>query len=152
MPDETGLLTIEACCPWVDTGVDVVAGQTLWFEASGRWVDALIPCGPAGFRFNPLGFLGRRRSPRHNWFALIGGLDEDEATLFLIGRGGSHRFERSGRLSVFATTVDAPTATTRVASRFRSAQHSLSKLHNHRCRPKETSHENRLCRKRIPDH
>jgi hypothetical protein len=101
-PDAAGLLTIEACCPWVDTGIDVVSGQTLWFEASGRWVDALIPCGPAGFRFNPLGFLGRRRSPRHNWFALIGGLDEDEATLFLIGPGGSHRFERSGRLSVFA--------------------------------------------------
>lgn len=102
VPDAAGLLTIEACCPWVDTGIDVVSGQTLWFEASGRWVDALIPCGPAGFRFNPLGFLGRRRSPRHNWFALIGGLDEDESTLFLIGRGGSHRFERSGRLSVFA--------------------------------------------------
>jgi hypothetical protein len=98
-----GELIVSPRCRWADTGVDTTPGVALSFSARGWWVDLAIPCGPDGFAFNPAGVLSERRVRHFNWCALLGALDQDETTAFLIGAGPRQAtFDRAGRLYVFA--------------------------------------------------
>ena len=100
-------LKIDPRCRWIDTGVDVVAGQTLSFEVDGWWVDLFIPTDADGFDFNPAGLPGGRRCPRFPWLALLVALDRDLSQVFMIGDGPARQtFERPGRLFVFANDND----------------------------------------------
>ena len=46
-----------------------------------------------------------RRAPSQQWFALIGAIDQDPSTQFLIGTGCDYRPPRSGKLTCFANDV-----------------------------------------------
>ncbi len=100
-------LRIDPRCRWVDTGTDVTVGQTLRFEATGRWIDLWIRTGPNGFGFNPAGIFGRRRCPQFRWLALLGAVDRDLSGAFLIGDRREQPFSRAGRLFVFANDHDS---------------------------------------------
>lgn len=89
---------------WVDTGIEVVKGQTLSFAAAGKWTDLWIGTDANGFPDNPAEFLGRRRYPQFYWLALLGSVGRGGEEVFLIGDGKakSYTFEGSGRLYVLA--------------------------------------------------
>jgi hypothetical protein len=99
--DDTETLDVFAAERWNDTGLYLEADATYRFEADGEWLDAAIPCSPAGDcqprrfwgglahrlgtwvgnaerRFarmtgNPrVNFIGSRRIETAPWFALIG--------------------------------------------------------------------------------
>lgn len=103
-------LTIEVCSreKWNDTGIQVSAGETYRFEATGEWDDASHRCGPEGY--DSPNFILRaaeklRRVPNARWFALIGVVNHDLSTAFVIGQGVQQTFAASGPLSCFANDV-----------------------------------------------
>jgi hypothetical protein len=84
----------------------MVQAREVWsFSASGRWKDWWISCGPEGYRNFIADILDiRPRIAGQNWFCLCGmveGTDEQ----FAIGRGCTHRFEKAGRLVLFANDL-----------------------------------------------
>jgi hypothetical protein len=97
---------------WVDTSVQVEAGETLKFSASGKWVDAFIPCSADGYAaplFYALGVLPRIPDDGR-YFRLMGRIsptgieptDDHAATTFVIGNRCQREIAQSGRLFVFA--------------------------------------------------
>lgn len=89
---------VSADVPWNDTGIDVRAGQTVYFEAQGRvrWGRDRQD-GPAGERNSPSN-PGRPMGNR-NAAALIGKIGNDSGDLFFIGdETGAMRMRGSGRL------------------------------------------------------
>jgi len=79
----------------------VQAGETWRFAAEGRWRDALVPCGPNGYRNFAFDILDiHPREPEHDWFCLIGQVEGGET--FAIGAGCEHQFQTSGALVAFA--------------------------------------------------
>lgn len=101
-------VTITAKPLWNDTGISLQAGGLYRLQATGQWSDASIICGPAGYA-SPnwwMGVLERfRRSPYDPWFALIGAVDHDPGTQFLIGTDCLMTASRSGQLTCFANDV-----------------------------------------------
>lgn len=111
-------ICIPARPKWTDTGFEVRAGHVYRFEAEGTWTDSTIQTGPDGFPSNA-GHLRRstrmimrmaeplRRARNANWFALMGALDQDKATIFLIGGGIKEPWlaPRHGKLYCFANDV-----------------------------------------------
>ena len=101
------------------SGARLVKGGYYAFTIGPRqtWLDNDIECGPEGWHSEDLPrtresvvrfFEGRRRCPQANWFELIGAIDEDDATLFRIGRGGrdaTYRAAKSGELFAFANDL-----------------------------------------------
>ena len=89
---------------------DVRVGETVLFEASGRWTDLWINCGPSGYRAFPFDILDiRPRCERSNWFCLMGqvqGSGGEALETFPIGDGCIHRFAHFGTLVVFANDRD----------------------------------------------
>jgi hypothetical protein len=92
---------------WIDTGLDVVAGDMLLVEASGqlKYPDAQQPCGPDGLargwrdmvRVMPLNDQGRG--------ALIGRIGSgDSARPFLVGQRRESRTPVAGRLFLGVNT------------------------------------------------
>lgn len=80
---------------------EVEAGETWRFSANGRWRDALIPCGPNGYRNFAFDILDiHPREPEYDWFCLLGQVDGGET--FAIGAGCEHQFQTSGKLVAFA--------------------------------------------------
>jgi hypothetical protein len=97
--------TIDARLPWNRTGIRLQAGSRYELTATGLWVDKNYEAGPDGYVSpNLLMKLGefRRRVPKAKWFALIGALDEDESTQFVIGSRMVYTPVRSGELTCFA--------------------------------------------------
>ncbi|MBI2185720.1 MAG: hypothetical protein HYU37_01205 [Acidobacteria bacterium] len=102
---------------WSHTGIHLKAGVVYDIRATGTWLDASIRTGPAGYASTDVSPLkvpffklaeSRRRVPTANWFALIGALDEDESTQFVIGPGTpAHGFTppRDGELTCFANDL-----------------------------------------------
>ena len=100
---------------WNRTGIRVEAGAVYDIEADGAWNDASIPSGPDGYSSNQVAFFkvpffrlaeSRRRLPSANWFALIGAIDTDESTQFVIGGGKlGYRPQKSGELTCFANDL-----------------------------------------------
>lgn len=97
---------------WNDLGIDVRSGDRYDFSAGGEWVDKMIPCGPDGYRSAQAPGLSRavlslaepfRRVRQANWFALIGAVDREEETCFLIGSACTGWSPpRDGKLVAFA--------------------------------------------------
>ena len=51
-------------------------------------------------------FEDKRRMPADEWFALIGALNSDPSTAFLIGSRCEYTASSSGQLTCFANDVD----------------------------------------------
>ncbi len=99
-PGVIGPTSVPASSAAVTLGT-VEAGETWLFSANGRWRDALIPCGPNGYRNFAYDILDiHPAEPDHNWFCLMGQVVGGET--FAIGAGCEHRFETSGELIAFA--------------------------------------------------
>jgi hypothetical protein len=103
---------IQAAPKWNRTGFRVKEGSVYRLSAEGQWIDWFIRYGPEG---GPSGanlflrlFEGARRMPHENWFALIGAIDEDQSTAFLIGVSKLYTATASGELTCYAN--DAPWA------------------------------------------
>lgn len=89
---------VSADVAWVDTGVDVRSGQTVYFEATGqaRWGRDRRD-GPAGERNSPPN--PGRPMPNRNAAALIGKIGNASNDLFFIGdETGPVRVRGTGRL------------------------------------------------------
>lgn len=99
------MATIDSTKPWNHTGIQLEAGKSYEMTATGEWVDKIYACGPDGYNSpNLLMRLAefKRRVPKAKWFALIGAIDEDLATAFVIGGGYTFQAPRSGELTAFA--------------------------------------------------
>jgi hypothetical protein len=83
--------------PWTDTGIDVRAGQTVYFRASGevRWGNNRRD-GAAGERNSPRN--PNRPLPDRPAAALLGRIGSD--VIFIGGDQGPYRVRSSGRLSL----------------------------------------------------
>ena len=89
---------VSADAAWVDTGIDVRTGQTVYFEATGqaRWGRDRRD-GPAGERNSPPN--PGRPMPNRNAAALIGKIGSDSNDLFFVGdETGPVRVRGNGRL------------------------------------------------------
>ena len=89
---------VSAGVPWNDTGIDVRAGQTIFFEAEGqvRWGRDRRD-GPAGERNSPAN--PNRPMGNRNAAALIGKIENGSNDYFFIGDDkGPIRVRSSGRL------------------------------------------------------
>jgi len=82
---------------------DVNPGDTLSFEATGKWTDWFIRCDADGYE-NPFAkFLGIRPAyASARWFALVG---EVGGAQFLIGARSQRTFKTGGTLNVFANDL-----------------------------------------------
>ncbi len=90
-------ISVEASQPWIDTGVSLRSGQTIYVEAAGRvrWGPGRQD-GPAGERNSPRN--EGRPMPNRSAGALIGRVGEGDG-LFLIGdETGAIRVRDGGRL------------------------------------------------------
>ena len=90
--------TVSANVPWNDTGIDVRAGQTIYFEANGevRWGRDRRD-GPAGENNSP--FNANRPMSNRPAAALIGKVGNTSNDYFFIGDDrGPVRVRSSGRL------------------------------------------------------
>jgi hypothetical protein len=97
---------IEAADPWNDTGFDLVAGRAYRLEATGTWQDASQTHDAAGREVPKLErWKSFRRVADAPWFALIGAIDRDAGTHFVIGKQVVYAAKRSGRLFCFANDV-----------------------------------------------
>lgn len=101
-------MRIEAKSVWTNTGTRLEAGQTYKLIASGEWKDASIPASPAGYESK--NFFQRiserlRRMRSAPWFALVGAIDREAQTQFVIGLGCTYSPPRSGELTCFANDV-----------------------------------------------
>lgn len=91
-------VTVSADTAWVDTGIDVRSGQTVYFESTGRarWGRDRQD-GPAGERNSPPN--PGRPMPNRNAAALIGKIGSESNDLFFIGdETGPVRVRGNGRL------------------------------------------------------
>lgn len=85
-----------------------MTGKRYTLSATVTWYDASIVTGPEGYKSPNSVFkkLERfRRMPSADWFALIGAIDKDRSTLFLIGRGTEFEATRDGFLTFFANDL-----------------------------------------------
>jgi hypothetical protein len=106
------VVDVPAKAMWQATPVQVQPGDTLHFQASGRWFDAVIGCSADGYSA-PL-FYGLNVLPRipddGRYFRLMGRIVEDGvepqhddvAETFAIGSQATRTFARAGELFVFA--------------------------------------------------
>ena len=78
------------------------------FTAQGRWVDFFLCHGPEGDP-SPLAYMRhfekRRRIPEADWFALIGAVDCDVSSAFVIGKEKEMMMPVTGELTCFANDV-----------------------------------------------
>jgi hypothetical protein len=106
----TGMWTVEvkAGCRWNDTGIPVSAGRRYSLSAAGEWFDWRNRHGPEGGPSSNLALRMAerlRRAPAQNWFALMGAIDRDSRTSFLIGSGLDWQAPSDGRVFAFANDV-----------------------------------------------
>lgn len=101
-------IEVPANSPQFDTHIDIQAGKTYSFNASGIWVDKNPPGVTAdgvehpGFPRNAVGFL--KKMHQENWMALIGRIDSGD--WFLIGSQATISNLPAGRL--YCCANDAP--------------------------------------------
>jgi hypothetical protein len=91
-------VVVSADVPWIDTGVDVRAGQNVYFEAAGTvWWGPGRKDGPEGEKNSPRN--PSRPMPNRPAAALIGRVGTGSGDLFFIGGDqGAIRMRASGRL------------------------------------------------------
>jgi len=105
---------IDARLCWNVTDMILEAGREYNFSAVGTWRDASIVCNANGYpppALNPLQtvvlkpFEPFRRMPSAPWFALIGAIDKDMSTAFIIGCSKRLTVMKTGVLTCFANDV-----------------------------------------------
>lgn len=105
---DSASVTVDSRKVWNHSDIHLELGQTYRFKASGRWVDWFFEHGPDG---NPSALCYMRlveplrRMPKANWFCLIGAVDQDISSAFVIGAGIQIQCNRSGRLTCFANDM-----------------------------------------------
>ena len=85
-------IIIESRQEWKDTGINLVAGQQYHFQSTGEWTDGNIPpfiypCDADGYQSLNIVlklFEGLRRMAHPPWFSLIGSINKDKNSFFLI--------------------------------------------------------------------
>jgi hypothetical protein len=102
------LISIEAANPWNNPGLELVAGASYDFTATGTWKDASIECDAGGY-LTPARLRWSewmRRIPSEPFFKLIGTVGRSKDAYFVIGTGVM-RFVPpiSGPLFCFANDV-----------------------------------------------
>ena len=93
---------------WNDTQINLVAGAEYHFTATGLWTDSTIVCNADGYTSpNPLLRASERfrRVPKERWFALIGTIQRNKDTSFLIGVEARISPRSTGLLCCFANDV-----------------------------------------------
>lgn len=94
---------------WVTTDLQLLRGTSYSFEAIGTWTDWTITCDANGYESNGRVLLRMtewlRRAPRQRWFALIGTIDRNMRTQFLIGTSATVVSPATGILTCFANDV-----------------------------------------------
>ena len=90
-------VSVDSSVAWKDTGVDVRAGQTVYFSATGRvrWGPGRQD-GPSGENHSP--YNAQRPIPGRPAAALIGRVGEAEEYFFIGDEKGAIRMRSSGRL------------------------------------------------------
>jgi hypothetical protein len=99
---------IDAGRYWNHTGIMLEAGATYELVAAGIWIDAGLSCDPDGYaRGNFIQDLFKclRRSPRHQWFTLMGSIGCHHETIFPIGSYTTYVARKTGELVCFANDV-----------------------------------------------
>lgn len=105
---DVGKAIVRARSCWNRTGILLTPGEQFVLSANGRWVDFFLCHGPAGDPSPGIYmrlFERYKRIPSANWFALIGALDCDLNTAFLIGNGTDVTVQAAGELTCFANDV-----------------------------------------------
>eukprot|EP00466_Bigelowiella_natans_P012492 jgi/Bigna1/68415/fgenesh1_pg.6_\ len=86
---------------WVESGVDVQAGDLVTISASGEWTDWYINCSADGYKF-PSFLQSLLRHPEAKCFALIACVGKD---LELCTHASSWRASKNGEIMLFANDV-----------------------------------------------
>lgn len=72
---------------FIDTGVQVLAGETYHLQADGKWKDASLVVDANGWTGFGIGWLHRfNRMPKVNWFTLIACIGQKLETARAIGK------------------------------------------------------------------
>lgn len=100
-------LAVAARDKWIDTGLDLRAGESISFAASGTRRDLTFVSGPEGYAASAYmkPFERFRWNPRGRWFELTGCIDKDIARSFAIGQRPSIACPANGRLYLFPNDV-----------------------------------------------
>ena len=96
---------------WNSTGVMLRPGYSYQFSATGSWWDAVKKCCADGYpKGNFVQELARnlRRSPENDWFALVGAVNRDLSTRFLIGLSRVYDVPEKGGGELFCFANDVP--------------------------------------------
>jgi len=108
MQNKSPPVTIDSRPLWNDTEINLITGQKYHFQATGQWTDWTNTCDADGYQ--SLNFFlklceGLRRMPQSPWFALIGSINKDKNSFFLIGTDKEITASKTGRLYCFANDV-----------------------------------------------
>ena len=100
---------IFALLKWNDTALKVMKGESYLLTAAGNWYDAGFKCDANGYPSNSLRhrLTARfRRSPKQNWFLLMGALSMDDDKAFALGSGPTtYTASEDGKLYCFANDL-----------------------------------------------
>jgi hypothetical protein len=100
--------TIKAREHWNDTDIIMAKDETYHFKASGNWKDLDKSCCANGYESTNILLCSTERLRRvatANWFALIGAIDHNEQSFFLIGNENTISIPQGGNFSCFANDV-----------------------------------------------
>lgn len=109
-------VSVCACRPWNESGIQVAEGQQYSFKAEiiSDWIDGKVLSDPfegwlGGF-YKTVGFLSGylKRSDKTSWYALVGSVGMDDANTFAVIKSEDGRvpMNKSGKLYFFANDME----------------------------------------------
>lgn len=107
-PGQAATFGVFSSLKWNNTTLEVHSGEIYELAATGTWYDAYISSGPEGYTassFLMRLFCPMRRRPKEAWFALIGAINPEEETTFLIGRSLRWEVNADGILHCYANDL-----------------------------------------------
>jgi hypothetical protein len=100
---------IFALLRWNDTALKMLKGESYTLTADGKWYDATIKSDANGYTSDLLRhrLTARfRRSPKQNWFLLMGALSMEDCKAFALGAGPTtYTATEEGKLYCFANDL-----------------------------------------------
>ncbi|MGE8064808.1 hypothetical protein [Pseudomonas sp. NPDC089569] len=97
---------------WNDVPLPLQAGTRYYLRATGEWLDWHNPGDANGYDKSSMNWakgLLRFQAPQATWFTLIGSIDRQRKSLFIIGDGSRWKegwvAPQSGQLSCYANDV-----------------------------------------------
>ena len=100
---------IFALLRWNDTALQMLKGESYLLTADGKWYDATIKSDANGYTSNLLKhrLTARfKRSPKQDWFLLMGSLSMDDGKAFAVGAGPTnYTATENGKLYCFANDL-----------------------------------------------